>query len=1776
MTFKGSVMRNALRSARDQYEEESARRRASIMNSPLSAPSRSPMRDMLGQRALESSMGNTDASGGSWIDRVPTPVAGALRGLASLLEPLQLPQDAFFAVVAGAIDPDTTIAERLGRMQWGRYAPGGEAPERVADGQEIMRLMGFNETVSKWGGIGADLIVDPLVFGTWFRVAGKLTKSADLINMGNRIDRALSPAGAITDTNRFLRRSDSYAKWQDARMEGLFDALRNPNSQVFGIQRFGEKVTGFMDWFVPEDAMLNIRFGREAGTEIFRQRTQARLAGRDLTNQTILDIQRVAYGADGEMAQGMVRTVLKSLDEHASARDGILGQINSSVLREAIDTSVYEVANQQKGAALIALGGGRVPASLDESGQIANVVDELRSALASGFAAGEAHNAEKIIADVLTARYENTTALRRNAIIELAGEEGRRLGLSVQEIERSQRVAAQAFDDFLASTLTIDARIGLATSGYEFIATNLRRRGLELGASPDEIENIFHTILRTGLLEGQKGIDELWDTATSIKAITPGRHSQAEVMRRIEDVRIRTNTLRGYMGELNSFKQAGRDAPKVARAAHADAVTAARTARDDTIAAARAERDANVAGFRERGRIAQEEITEQMEQRVGAAQATVDDLKAQKEAARRATSDTYRDVLYGGEAGTAPRAASLAEATIRLSPQRLSPRITQNPLFTELPENGRKLREATVRYQAFADDIINADRVTDTMAAKFIRAEKEVLDLVAEQERLLTRFGEALGDVSLAGRRGPSGTLTGLRGQVEAWLREAGALRVSLENSYAFKTSSRRAVRDAEGTFRAENRAATTAAQANLQSERTAAREAAEPVRAQVRESVRIGTQDAREQFRATEASARARQAGMRTTVEQAAEDARVRYSGARAAMEAEYDALGRGKPGLAKDRAYVARNAAGRPEPQLIERAVALDGSNTSIDEILAARLVRAEKRLERGARVDDDVDIRKLAREQIEELLEEPITFGELLGGISEMQALPLGDFLQGIMNGHLRKAYGLFMDGQNFQTYIDRVQRGSIVSGNLLDEMNLRALMPGLEAEADLITAYHNALKSAGGGSILRQNGIVAHLTENGVSGERINAAIEALTRAMHNNPAFHDAMDLLKARQVRYTQEIADAQRRAAGSETPMVANRRFFQERVNLPEQIAATLGEHAQATLSVFESARVANQVVARQEFTQRLYTLAKDRGLIKSAPFVNEHGARYVPLGQTEGALGGFAGQYVHPYLVKELQRLSNVEAPFLGAGFQRLRSLITGGYLASPSVLTANFMGGFYQAATAGINPVVMARRMAEVLPDMAKAAKGEVSELMAALKQHLDLEMSSLVGSERVQDFSKLISRNIEMSPEGMRKFADDVATWYEDFLQRPGLGKFRVPFAGLEGFQFTENWFKVAAFKEIREQVLREGLPGVRGGPRRIPTLAEADQIAAEFARTVVFDYSSLPRGLDMLKKTGVIMFPGFAYFLATRTIGAALNRPGTLAVADRLTEALANISLDPLDQVAAYLGMPEWLREEQGVPLPFSVRSSRSDHDQVSMIPFAQLVPTNTIWDGLLGKGFGSNPWAESITQLGMWGPLYDVFSALVYNEGDATVTARFGHRVHDAGAEGAEKAGQVLRFLWNTMAPSIVRRGISVDYQGQLQGLVPAIGQMLSGLGDDMPEDLARALYTFDERRTGRPERTWREDIIASFIRTPTVVALEGPLAGIRQEMDSARNALNNELGALMTRYRRAQNEGNEKEMQRLFDRMQARRSEFNEMWTEFVEFYRANTQRRQQQRQAR
>src|SRR5690606_41261993 len=110
---------------------------------------------------------------------------------------------------------------------------------------------------------------------------------------------------------------------------------------------------------------------------------------------------------------------------------------------------------------------------------------------------------------------------------------------------------------------------------------------------------------------------------------------------------------------------------------------------------------------------------------------------------------------------------------------------------------------------------------------------------------------------------------------------------------------------------------------------------------------------------------------------------------------------------------------------------------------------------------------------------------------------------------------------------------------------------------------------------------------------------------------------------------------------------------------------------------------------------------------------------------------------KYVHPYLYKELQRAAQVKKDLIPPAFTRIRALITGGYLAAPAVLAANFAGGFYQSALMGINPFVMARRMVEVAGDMRAGARGEYSALLDEVRKNLDLDVTSLMGNVRSEE-------------------------------------------------------------------------------------------------------------------------------------------------------------------------------------------------------------------------------------------------------------------------------------------------------------------------------------------------------------------------------------------------------------------------------------------------------
>lgn len=1695
----------------------------------------------------------------SILDKVPKPVMGALRGIASALEPFQLPQDILFAAIAGAADKNTTISQRMATIKLGEYVPGGDAPARPASGEEIFKLVGFSPEVSKWAGIAADLTVDPLVFGSWLRVTGKATKIGELVTLGNRVDRFMSPLGMATDVNNVLRRSASISAFQDARMERLLGALRNPDSVVFGIQRFGEKATRALGAVLPRDQMLRLRLGREAGQELFEATQRAVRRGVRVPEEALLMLQNAKNGVYGPQGKSIIQNYIRTAEAQSLAWESRLSDLSPSI-RELVETETYTLQSKRSGAGFIPLAG-----DIDEVDNpiLRRAMGEVQAARAEFPSAGFASDEDAAAAFLRRGTDDGAQAAQdmleeaRGRIRSAVEAEGRAKKLTADAIEANQRKAVTAFNNYSQDTAAIDAMLGFHLSGYESVADTLRSSLFELTQDMTQVGSIFNRIWASGANGGKRGLEALRDESTGIRLTTDARIASDDLARKVRNQQARLAMVDDYLEELARIKaadKAAREAPNLRR----DAIIAeASEARDVRLAAIEARR-ANVAAYHE-SRI------EQIKQ-----YADADDVRFAE--ALTEAGGRQMEALTGSADGLIPAFSAYVNQARDFMMHQAPREVVNSTEGRAFLNNIRKLESQAEDFKKALSDIVTHESVTRTELNKFLQVQRRISLEMMTHARTWQRMEQ----------RAQRMTGARLSPQPEP---VSGGARAARKAAAAPSTTAPRMFVDAldlQRLFAPESNPGYAAAYAYADSvvdtlkrrKDTAAIHAetmaAERATANAYEAAMKGNAArATDEFKATASQARqeAREGTAAVKTEQKA----------RAAVEAaERAAEGLPRPGSAADLRRVAAQAPyiRRSLPTRV-KAVPYEGVNPTMDDILNARVRAKMEEASNLSGVKDPVTgerVRTAASElDMDALIAEPITYGELLDRVTGFQALDLGDYLSGLMDGHLRRAYGLFIDGNSYKQYIDRLMAGDVIIRNqVLDESDFNQYMPNFPREADMLREYHQSLAQAGGGNIIRRGGMIDFLESRGVEPARIRDSLAELDASLNRNPEHLNNIHMVREYQAGYERALADIGPVNRPSRIPL-RNQAVYQERMTVPQFIREQLGEYANATFSVMESAEFARRVLPRQNYFQEAYAVAKRNGLIKNAPFVDEWGTHYRKLAAGDGTIGGFGGSYVHPYLLTELERMAKVEPGNKAfAAYNRVRSLITGGYLAAPSVLAANFMGGLYQGATVGINPVVMLRRMAEVLPDMTAMARGERSELIAAIQRNFgDIDMVGLVGSEQAKDVAKIVKREVGFGEQGIKKLFEDVTSAYEDFLQRPGLGKMRVPFAGLQGFQFTENWFKVATYKEISERLAREGMPSATGRGFVKLSPAQIERQAAEFARTVVFDYSTLPDSLNFLKKTGLTLFPGFGYFLAGRTLAAAVKRPGVLAVSDRMSEAFMNAALPVEEQVLAYLGMPDYLREDQGVPLPLRTVTGKGDNKQVSMIPLAQLIPTATLWDSFTGGGYGANPFAESITQLGLWGPLFDMISALVDGSGEAPITGKFGNRVFDPGTEGGEKAGQVLRFLFNTMAPSVVRKGFSFDYQGRAQGLLPAAARGVMDVTGNVPQDFVEGVYSIYERRSGRPDKAWQDQIVANFLRSPTTVALEGPLAGIRDIMTKERANYTAERSALATRYERAMAAGDNATAAELRARVRESMDAFNERWSEYLAFNQAYTQQR-------
>jgi len=443
----------------------------------------------------------------------------------------------------------------------------------------------------------------------------------------------------------------------------------------------------------------------------------------------------------------------------------------------------------------------------------------------------------------------------------------------------------------------------------------------------------------------------------------------------------------------------------------------------------------------------------------------------------------------------------------------------------------------------------------------------------------------------------------------------------------------------------------------------------------------------------------------------------------------------------------------------------------------------------------------------------------------------------------------------------------------------------------------------------------------------------------------------------------------------------------------------------------------------------------------------------------------------------------------------------------------------GGLLSSWEAGIPPWRMIRAMGETWTPMMRDG-GLNYPLFQALREREALSMHTMSSQNMVREWKNLALEAADLQPGGLAGAMRKIDEGYQWLLAG---GPRATRWAGLTGFQFTENWLKASAYKAALD-------------------MGHRPNAAAELARIAVFDYSELPDALRFGRDFGVLLFPGFPYFMGLRTARAVFERPGVVAVADRVGEAITNaFTQDDEERLAVWANMPDWLRQEQGVPI--ARWEDRAGDTRMSFIPLNQLLPTNIFT--------GYNAYAESLATGGLYRPFVEALFAHVEGSGAAPFSARYGQQVFSPDQDGAERARATLSYLYNNLAPGFSKKLYSPSPTSDPSGLIPAI---------TMPRDLVNGLYTFDEMDRNRADRDLKDMVISAFIRSPRQIAMEGPLIGIRNEFASAERDHNSIMQSLEGRRQRARAQNDMALARTITAEMQRREAEFRGKWSAWLQ----------------
>lgn len=761
--------------------------------------------------------------------------------------------------------------------------------------------------------------------------------------------------------------------------------------------------------------------------------------------------------------------------------------------------------------------------------------------------------------------------------------------------------------------------------------------------------------------------------------------------------------------------------------------------------------------------------------------------------------------------------------------------------------------------------------------------------------------------------------------------------------------------------------------------------------------------------------------------------------------------------------------------------------------------------------------------------------LTYQNMFQDYNQIAGLDLPTYFNNLTRGHMRRAFGTFMDETSWQSYVSDMRAGNIVTNRIVNDaaVNATVRQAGLNRQVDLAEEYIRQISPPPpvGSPVPRPMGGFVNMTD---------LAEFMLSRGVTPNQFRQYQRAFIAAAQpelIRVADQLAQYGRANIGQNinirTPLGTGAdTLTTARQNLGEDEVDTLMELMDPIVSRAQTAVAAGTATRRMESLTGILREAQARGLMVDSATAGNVVPNWwvsVPVNQA-GYLQGLGGMTVHPMIYREVRNVMTAgrRSHRQAGALQTLRSMITAGYLASPATSAANIAGGFWTAAMYGISPTTLMQNMVGVYRDWRRLGRDlpELSHMRGIVdngQAHTEIvNMGGDLGS----------IANLGVGVRGFSQAITNGVRRYHEMLRRP----FGTGALGLGFFELSEALFKMGTFRMVMNQT------------------GNVDE-ARRMARHVVFDYANQPGVVQMARDTGLFLFPGFEYFMFGRTVNALANRPGMMGVMERLPGVITQAMVPDEDQRNAMLaGMPDWMLEGKFIPI------RRKENGDLTMLPWSQLFPTSSMTGA---------PFIESLRSAGLWGPVIDTVTALGSisgagsspDPGEARLTG-MGRRVLETGVsswdEPTQVIGDVMSYLYNSFAPAILRKTYAPaeDFDRAARGLVPSVIRTFV----DVPGFFADQGRSAREVYSRRVDQDLFDTLISFNLRTTRSVATSGPLADMTTVVGRAVATLERDINEMQEKIELAMREGNTKLAQSMLRRRASMIERFKLRWGDRLE----------------